>query len=141
MVISSGELDRIADDIDKDRRITTSVHCGGCGYNLRTLPYLYTCPECGNKYNARPRKMKGIFNPNAVSFPARDLLLTFASVFGVLFFGATSIHSPSVATLLLAGFFAIMAVLSGREAYVRLCRFVKAFSIIRRIEAEEEDGD
>lgn len=140
MVIGSDELDRIADDIYTDRLITTSVYCGGCGYNLRTLPYVYTCPECGNKYNARPRKMKGIFNPHAVSFPVRDVLLTFGSAFGALVFGSAGVRAPNVASALFAGFFAIMAALSAREAYVGLGRFIKAFSIIRRIEAEEEDG-
>lgn len=64
MVLSSDELDRMSEDIYKDRRVRTSTYCGKCGYNLKTLPYSYTCPECGNPYNARPLSMKGILVPD-----------------------------------------------------------------------------
>ena len=76
MVLGSDELDRLADDIDKDRTITGSIYCGNCGYNLRTLPYAYTCPECGKGYNARPLKMEGVFLPQDTYFPASDTAAT-----------------------------------------------------------------
>lgn len=68
------DLDRLSDDIFKDRRISGSVYCGKCGYNLRTLPYLYQCPECGNDYNARPLVMKGVFLPQQIPVPWIDML-------------------------------------------------------------------
>lgn len=49
--------------MQSDRRIISDAYCGRCGYNLRTLPYIYSCPECGNPYNARPLTLRGIFVP------------------------------------------------------------------------------
>jgi len=68
------DLDKLSDDIFKDRRISGSVYCGKCGYDLRTLPYLYQCPECGNAYNARPLVMKGVFLPQQTPVPWIDML-------------------------------------------------------------------
>ncbi len=67
-------LDRVADDIDKDRTIQSDVYCGDCGYDLRTLPYVYQCPECGNEYNARALVMKGVFLPVRTPIPWVDML-------------------------------------------------------------------
>jgi len=66
--------DQLSDDVFKDRRISATVFCGKCGYNLRTLPYLYQCPECGNEYNARPLVMKGVFLPQRTPAPWIDML-------------------------------------------------------------------
>ena len=63
MPLSSNDLERLSDDIYKNRRITGLVYCGTCGYCLKTLPYVYQCPECGGSYNARPLSMQGIFMP------------------------------------------------------------------------------
>lgn len=81
VVLSSRDLDRIADDIYLNRRITGSVYCSNCAYNLRTLPYAYTCPECGQAYNARPRSMKGVFCPREYHPP-------YGKAAACLFFGA-----------------------------------------------------
>lgn len=32
--------------------IGREVHCGACWYDLRGLPYIGRCPECGTRYNA-----------------------------------------------------------------------------------------
>ena len=74
MVLSNHELDRIAEDIYRDRRIRSSIHCAKCAYNLRTLPYVYSCPECGQPYNARPGSMKGILISKTVGFPVGHAL-------------------------------------------------------------------
>ena len=138
MVVGTDELERLADDMYKDRVIASSVYCGHCGYNLRTLPYVYTCPECGNQYNARPLKMSGIFNPHTAEFPLRDIVVTVVCALITVVLGDSAIR-PVNYWLGVAIFFAIFAVLSGREAYVRMRRYVNAVSIIRRIAAEEEE--
>ncbi len=73
MAFGNDELERLADDAYKERRISGTVYCGNCGYNLRTLFYVYRCPECGQEYNARPLVMKGVFLPQNTSPPLADM--------------------------------------------------------------------
>ena len=40
MSFTSHELDHMADDIYRNRRITGPIFCEKCGYNLKTLPYV-----------------------------------------------------------------------------------------------------
>ncbi|MBI1827569.1 MAG: hypothetical protein HY287_01770 [Planctomycetes bacterium] len=74
MVFTNDELDRLVDEDFKNRVIQQSTYCAECGYNLRGLPFLYSCPECGNSYNARPRGRFGIFEPQQAEFPIHDIL-------------------------------------------------------------------
>lgn len=139
MVVGSRDLDRIADDIDKERVITSSVYCGRCGYNLRTLPFLYQCPECGNEYNARPLKMIGIFNPYAATFPTRDVLITLACAFVAVLFGVSAALAGNAKGLAIAAVFAACAIINGRSTWREIRRCLLAISIIRRIQSGEDD--
>ncbi len=146
MVIGSDELEKLAEDSFKDRRIGGTIYCGGCGYNLKTLPYLYQCPECGQEYNARPLVMKGIFLPQNTSPPFVDMA---AVVFcgPIAFFlidGSTQPFEP-------AGF--VMGILAAvmTVVYLGICIrrsrvMIKTRSILRRIrrferELAESDND
>ena len=71
-MISGDELARLSDEVYRDSKIRTSLYCAKCGYNLRTLPFVHRCPECGNEYNARPLNMVGIFVPHHAYFPFGD---------------------------------------------------------------------
>ena len=93
MGMSRSDLERLADDTLKGRILLSSTYCERCGYNLRTLPYVYTCPECGNQYNARPLKMKGIFQPHTTRVPVGDVAAGVFSVGGALLFGISGIRS------------------------------------------------
>src|SRR5215475_10741510 len=73
-MFTNDELDRLADDDFKNRIINTPTYCGTCGYNLKGLPYMHTCPECGNSYYARYRGRYGIFEPQQAEFPGPDIL-------------------------------------------------------------------
>lgn len=84
MAFTREELDRLVDDIRDRGVITASVYCGKCGYNLRTLPYVYQCPECGNEYNARPLSRRGIFPTSPYYIPLREMLATVVCVAGTI---------------------------------------------------------
>ena len=139
MALSRRELDELADDTYHNRRITGSVYCGRCGYNLHTLPHIHRCPECGNPYNARPLQMKGIFFPQAVYPPVKETLAT--AFFGVIaFLLLTAALKPLDETRLLFGviFAAITGAFAGR-AVQQFQRFLKFRSLSKRIAEEEAD--
>ena len=141
MVVGSDELERMAAEAYLDRTITGTVYCGDCGYNLHTLPYLYVCPECGNKYDARPLSMKGIFAPHKVEIPFRDMIAALAcgvSSF-ILVNGAFSPLDPF--RLILGSVFAVFGLVFVWHAYVRFGQFVKGVVVMRRIEREQEESD
>ena len=138
MVIGSNDLDRLADDIDKERIILTSVYCGGCGYNLRTLPSTYRCPECGAEYSTRARKMKGIFNPNESEFPLRDVLITIGSIAATFVLGVPAIRGRSIIGLAVAAFFVAVAIISGRAAFDGFLRYQRVSGLLARIQRDEE---
>lgn len=133
---SEREQERIADDVFTDRVIRTSVYCGRCGYNLRTLPYVYECPECGHAYNARPLTLHGVFLPEHAQLPQG--VLFFAACIGisvVLFYGA---FQPLDIWRLLGG--VILSIFIGTEVpriWRELHRYVAARKILRRIDQEE----
>ena len=138
MVISSEELDRIADDIDKQRRITSSVYCGNCAYNLRTLPYAYACPECGNEYNARPLIMKGIYLPFQSEFPIREAFITLMCTASTALVGFGSFNPIDPVRLVISAFFLLLTGLFAAQTVARVKRFIKSARIGHRIKLEEE---
>lgn len=139
MTLSGSELDRIADDMYKDRRITSSVYCGKCGYNLRTLPYIYACPECGQEYNARPLKMKGIFAPQEADIPFGDFASAILCAVTAFFIARYGFEPINVYRLVLGGVFVVFALIFWNRAYVRFLEYLKVRKVARRI-AMEENG-
>lgn len=164
MHLSNEELVRISEEIYTDRRISSSTYCGRCGYNLRTLPYVGTCPECGSDYNARPLKWEGIFTAEQVRFPFSTLLGVFvtavaAVVFVITTLGVSTPLSPApapvapgvaapappsspaldgvgvVIAVVLAAMFLLYVWLAARQ----LCAFWRGLSIARRIAKLESD--
>ena len=139
MVLGTDELERLADEAYKDRRMAGTVYCGNCGYNLRTLPYVYRCPECGHEYNARPLVMKGIFLPQSVSPPFVEM---FAVVFcGPMAFtlidGATQPFEPTGFIMGVSA--AVLTVVYLWLAYGRWGRVFRARMIARRIAQDERE--
>ncbi len=141
MVVGTDELDRLADEIYRDRRIIGSVYCGNCGYNLRTLPYTYACPECGAEYNARPTKMKGIFLPSGTVFPLRDCAATLVFAVVTTFLSLNAFKPLDEVSLVIAGFLAVLTLVFARQAYIGIGRYIMAVSIIRRIALDEADDE
>lgn len=136
--MSRDELDRYADDLYKDRLITGSVYCGKCGYNLKTLPYVYTCPECGNSYNARPLSMKGIFTPQEASFPLVEIAAgSLCAVIAIVLL-ATGLQPPQAGMLVPGGLMIVLTVLLAAQGNRRLSRYLRKRTIARRIAMEKE---
>lgn len=137
MVLDSGELERIADDMYKDRIITGTLYCGNCGYNLHGLPYMHICPECGNRYNARPRAQRGIFSPADADFPLGDIVLTLLGVaLTVVVWGGMNPLSYGYVFLGIA--FGIVTLGFAFRAGLRLSRCHKTRAIARRIAMQED---
>ncbi len=137
MGLSSDDLDRLADDMYKDRRITGTVYCGTCGYNLHSLPYAYRCPECGNRYNARPLKMTGIFTPQETSFPTGDVAaMLFGAPFAVwLIYSGVKLAEKGRFFIGLA--FGAGTLILAVRVYSAMASLLRARAVARRIAMEE----
>ena len=141
MPLSERDREELADDIIKDRRIPTSTYCGNCGYNLKTLPRSYQCPECGSEYRARMPRMKGIYLPHANSPPAGEVvaLLVFAVVSGSLLVAAW--NSKSTGYVATAIVFAAITLTIAVVVVVRTKRFLRTSRLARQIERQQDDED
>ncbi len=138
MGLDSDELGRRAVDIFRDRVITGWVYCGNCGYNLHSLPYAYTCPECGNEYNARPLSMKGIFAPYNTSFPTSDVAVTLFSGAVTVALIISLVNRVEGWKVFVAVVFGVFTVVFALQGYRRLARYFKTRMIARHIAMEEE---
>jgi len=139
MVFTHDELDRMADEDLKDRVIRRSMYCGACGYNLRGLPHIHVCPECGNSYNARSRRRFGIFEPQQAEFPGPEIagFLIFAVVTTVITWQGVVDKSKSYC---LAGIgFGIVAILFLGRVWRRMSKLANAKLIALRIAEQEEN--
>ncbi len=130
----------MAYDVEQHRGgIDYSIYCGACGYNLRTLPWVGRCPECGNEYIARPTRRKGTFLPQELVFPWGDLFTAFAFLL---------LAAGSVSTLLLQrplsrlviGMAVVAWVAAGYSTHVawrNLARYVRFRNVGRDEETED----
>ncbi len=138
MGLSNEELERNADDVYKDRRITTSVFCGTCGYNLRTLPYLYTCPECGHEYNARPMKMRGIYAPQEAEIPFGDVAAAGFCALSVVVIAWGAFNPLDAWRIAFAVIFVLFTFMFLVRAYRRFFALLHARRIAKRIAMDNE---
>ena len=139
MPLSDKERNRFEDDILFDRRITQSLYCGNCGYNLKTLPRSYVCPECGQQYNARRMPMKGIYFPHNVEPPFAQVAGTpvSATIAVALLIGA---FNPLNRGRIIIGFiFAGIALCLAAQVYWRTQRLVKFRVLGRRLARQQDD--
>ncbi len=138
-MLSREELDRlVAEDQYKDRRIVGSVYCGTCGYCLRTLPYVYNCPECGEGYNARPLVMRGIFLPHQAAIPYKEMALTaFCALFAV---SAIRVAVPVFhwAVVTMVGVAAVIGAVCGWQACGQWRKVLQSRDLARRIAEAEK---
>ena len=134
---TEAELGKRATDQYRDRLISGSIYCGECGYCLRTLPYVYTCPECGNSYNARPLSLDGVFKPYEIRFPFGDLLafvLCLPVAVGLTAWGVKA----GVSLIIFFGVvYTCLSVWFAVRTWEGLRTFIKGRVIIRRIRMDE----
>lgn len=141
MPLSERDREELADDIIKDRRISQSMYCGNCGYNLKTLPRSYHCPECGSEYRARPARMKGIYlaHENPPPFGEAIATVVFGLASGVLLVGAWT--SKSGGYWATAVIFAAITLTFAGAVVIRTNRFLRTSRLARQIERQQEDED
>ena len=117
-----------------------SLHCNKCGYNLHSLPYMGRCPECGQEYDAKATKMKGIFRDEEVELPIGDALgfLLFA-VFTVCLIAASL--RPFESGMLFIGLItAVLMLVFAARGYAKLETFLSFHRVARRIRKRDDDG-
>lgn len=139
MALSEKERDRIADEIYRDHIIVASVYCGRCGYDLRSLPYIHTCPECGQEYNARPLVMKGIFMPHMAEVPIREVLLLIVCGTGAALLLGSGFNPVDIWRLLFGLILAGGCAMEAGNAYLKVVACWKSRVIQRRIERRERE--
>ena len=135
--IERDELDLMMDGLH-ERVITDVLFCAACGYQLRMLPFIGRCPECGNSYNARSLHKDGIFVPESAEFPATDILAALASAGVALWLAGGLLRHFDLWTLVFLALFGYLSVAFSRQSYVRLGLFIKGQRMASRIESEEE---
>ncbi len=142
MVIGRDELERIEEELAPDRLIHKSVYCGKCGYNLRTLPHVYTCPECGHAYNARPRKMKGIYAPGDTYLPVSDVFWVLLCLAIAWILAPPGFMNAQYGRAWFGVAFAAVGVGFAIRGCVRLMRHLDNRAVQKRItEAQEDEED
>ena len=141
MSMHSDELEMLADLTFKDAVIATSLYCGSCGYNLKTLPYVGVCTECGHRYNARPLRMDGIFTPQRLEIPLGDAA---AGVLSGLVAAGMTIRAiaPSPSRGVYVLFAVVLGLMSIAFAWImwrKLCKYAGFRKIAKRIESGVDD--
>lgn len=134
---TEAELGQRATDQYRDRLISGSIFCGKCGYCLRTLPYVYTCPECGNEYNARPLSQDGVFKPYEALFPFGDLLALIVCLPVAAVLLGWGIRAWLLVVVVFGVLYTGLAILFAVRFWQRIGMFIRAKSIARRIRMEE----
>jgi len=136
MAFSRSEIERLADDQYQGRTIHGSVYCGNCGYNLRTLPYVYTCPECGSGYNARPLQMKGIFQPHDAKIPFGDMATVLFCGASAVLLSARAINTARPEILAFGVALGVLTVIFWYRTVAEFRKLAKNRAIAKRLELE-----
>lgn len=140
MPLTPDELEHMANEGEgqTEVRIRHTVHCGTCGYNLKSLPIAYTCPECGNPYSARPLKMHGVYQPGNEAFPgARLASVILCGLIGAILFGA-GVATKEPLRLIMGGFFLVVTAILVVASIADLRAYWRARSIQIRINEEKK---
>ena len=139
MPLSDKERNRFEDDILFDRRITQSLYCGNCGYNLKTLPRSYVCPECGQKYNARRQPMKGIYFPHNVEPPFAQMAGAVISATIAVYLLIGAFKPVNQGRLVVGVIFVGIAIYLAAQVCWQTKRLIKFRVLGRRIARQQDD--
>jgi hypothetical protein len=95
--------------------IPNSVYCGQCGYNLKTLPGIGRCPECGNPYKVVGIHRTGIHDNAYIEFPWKAFLVIAFELLLTGYMCFQFITTQNNLALILAGIFSLVLL---RRIYV-----------------------
>jgi predicted Zn-ribbon and HTH transcriptional regulator len=118
--------------------INWPTYCANCGYNLRTLPVIGRCPECGTEYNARPLKMINVRSPYGTTLPWGHIWYAAICALITLTLVQWMLTTFYVMTLVFTAAFATGAIIFGRLAARDIQQHVHAQRILRQMDDEEE---
>lgn len=141
MPIDARYLERAQEEEDSSRTITETILCGSCGYQLKMLPKVGRCPECGGHYNVVRNTKEGIFTPQSAEFPMFDLAASVASTWLLiwLFFGL--LQSFDFWALMLMLTFAVLAPIFIKQAWRDLWRYWNAIKFNAQSRNSQEERE
>ncbi len=125
MALEHEQLEHMLEEDEGPRLMTQPAICDQCGYQLRGLPFVGRCPECGNSYRVRGRKTEGIFVPGSAEFPASDLV-------------AGLVRRFDLWSLLFAAILGYMGFVFLRQGLRRLKQFVRGQRIASQADSDDD---
>ncbi len=138
MAFEHEQLEHMLEEDEGPRVMTKTVICDQCGYQLRGLPFVGRCPECGNSYSLRGIKTEGIFVPQAAEFPAMDLVAGLAGGGFALWLVAGLIRRFDLWSLLFAAILGYMGFVFLRQGLRRLRRFIRGQKIASQADSDDD---
>ncbi len=138
MALEREQLEHMLEE-EGPRLMTKSVICDQCGYQLRGLPFVGRCPECGNSYSVRGIKTEGIFVPESAEFPASDLVAGLASGGLALWLVAGLVRRFDLWSLLCAAILGYMGFVFLRQGLRRLGRFIRGQRIASQADSDDDE--
>ncbi len=139
MPFDDEDREQLAEDMLHDRRINRPIYCAHCGYNLKTLPKSYHCPECGSLYAARSPAWKGIYTQCESRPPVLEFLGLIIVGTPAVFLVMNAIASPTSGLVTTAVAFAVLTLILAGAAFLRTTRFLHAQRIARHIADQEAE--
>ena len=137
------DLERMQQDGEEQNYISETVFCGSCGYQLKMLPKIGRCPECGNHYNTLRRMISGVFTPQTVAFPAFDTAAAIASTWLLIWLIGGLLQVFDLWGLMLTITFAVLAPIFIKKAYTGIVRYWHGMKLTmqmyRAVEEQEEE--
>ncbi len=138
MALEREQLEHMLEEEDGPRVMTKAVICDQCGYQLRGLPLVGRCPECGNSYSMRGIKTEGIFLPHAAEFPASDLVAGLVSGGLALWLVTGLVRRFDLWTLLCTGILGCLGFVFLRQGLRRLGRFIRGQKIASQADSDDD---
>ncbi len=127
------------DEFGYETTINWPAICTKCGYTLRGLPFVGTCPECGSQYCARLMKLQNVATPYGAAIPWGDIWggVLSAVIAGLL--GVSFSNNGAVGLLVMALAFGAGALAFGVIARRKWQRYVLVRRAVSDMEEETED--
>lgn len=139
MSIRSDDRHQIENEVLAGTRLGHNIFCKSCGYNLRTLPYVGLCTECGSEYNAHALSMKGIFLADRPPVPIPEMLGFVICGTGAVSLLESALNPYIPEAVLLAVLVGACCLLFAYQTFQKARTLWQFQKIYRRIRQQEED--